>query len=176
MLAELFTQIHRALTFLGESYEECAGMGATLSLCWFTPGWMYFGHVGDSRIYYLPAAGGIKQLSEDDTLRRLALPQRQDQRARGAQPSRARLSSKRRSARGIVRRPAGRRASACESGDMFLLCTDGVIDGLFDSGIADCIRAPEPADAALSPAQRLVKAALERSGRDNTTAIVVEVL
>jgi len=31
-------------------------MQATLSLCWFTPGWMYFGHIGDSRIYYLPAA------------------------------------------------------------------------------------------------------------------------
>jgi serine/threonine protein phosphatase PrpC len=27
----------------GRSYEECAGMGATLSLCWFTPEWLYFG-------------------------------------------------------------------------------------------------------------------------------------
>src|SRR5258706_7275109 len=45
VLEELFDQIHRALTFLGDSYEECAGMGATLSLCWFTPGWMDFGHI-----------------------------------------------------------------------------------------------------------------------------------
>ena len=40
-------------------------MGATLSLGWFTPEWMYFAHLGDSRIYYLPAAGGITQVSHD---------------------------------------------------------------------------------------------------------------
>ena len=45
VLAELFAQIHRAMSYLGECYEECRGMGATLSLCWFTPGWMYFAHV-----------------------------------------------------------------------------------------------------------------------------------
>ena len=68
VLTELFGQIHRALVYVGNSYEECSGMEATLSLCWFTPGWMYFGHIGDSRIYYLPAqGGGIKQLSHDDT-------------------------------------------------------------------------------------------------------------
>jgi protein phosphatase len=52
VLAEIFDQIHRALVFVGDSYGECAGMEATLSLCWFTPAWMYFAHIGDSRIYY----------------------------------------------------------------------------------------------------------------------------
>ena len=33
-------------------------MGATLSLGWFTPGWMYFSHIGDSRIYHCPRGGG----------------------------------------------------------------------------------------------------------------------
>ena len=40
----------------------------TLSLSWFTPGRMYFGHIGDSRIYYLASrTGALKQLSQDDT-------------------------------------------------------------------------------------------------------------
>ena len=61
-------EIHGALAYMGQSYEECTGMETTLSLCWFTPGRMYFGHIGDSRIYYLPAqAEAIKQLSHDDT-------------------------------------------------------------------------------------------------------------
>jgi serine/threonine protein phosphatase PrpC len=46
--------MHGALLHLGNSYEECRGMGATLSLAWFTPGWVYWAHVGDSRIYYIP--------------------------------------------------------------------------------------------------------------------------
>ena len=64
VLEELFDQIHKALLFLGGSYEECAGMGATLSLCWFAPGWMYFGHIGDSRIYYLPVGRGGDQAGD----------------------------------------------------------------------------------------------------------------
>ena len=68
VLTELFTQIHRALVFVGGSYEECEGMQTTLSLGWFTPGWMYFGHIGDSRIYHLPRRKKeIKQLTHDDT-------------------------------------------------------------------------------------------------------------
>src|SRR5580693_773031 len=42
VLTELYAQIHRALVYLGNSYDECAGMETTMSLCWFTPGWMYF--------------------------------------------------------------------------------------------------------------------------------------
>ncbi|HEX9782745.1 MAG TPA: protein phosphatase 2C domain-containing protein, partial [Opitutaceae bacterium] len=57
LLNEVFVSIHKDLIKLGWSYQECVSMGTTLSLCWFTPEWMYFGHVGDSRIYYLPASG-----------------------------------------------------------------------------------------------------------------------
>ena len=68
VLTELFIQVHRALAYLGSSYEECAGMQTTMSLGWFTPGWMYFGHIGDSRIYHLPKRKKtIKQLTQDDT-------------------------------------------------------------------------------------------------------------
>src|SRR5580698_4534646 len=40
VLEELFAHVHAELVKLGRSYEECAGMEATLSLCWFTPGRM----------------------------------------------------------------------------------------------------------------------------------------
>ena len=65
VLTELFLSIHADLLKLGSSYDECSGMGATLSLGWFTPEWMYFAHLGDSRIYYLPHSGGLTQLTHD---------------------------------------------------------------------------------------------------------------
>ena len=67
LLQVLFREIHKALVYLGRSYEECRGMETTLSLCWFAPGLLHFAHVGDSRIYHLPVTGGIRQLTEDDT-------------------------------------------------------------------------------------------------------------
>lgn len=171
VLTELFHDVHRALLFLGGSYEECAGMGATLSLCWFTPGWMYSAHIGDSRIYYLPAAGGLKQITQDDThvgwlYRNGKISEREARNHHGKNSLQKALGA----GHQFVDPQLG--AVAWEPGDRFLLCSDGVVDGLFDSQIEDHLR-NAPADA--NPAQYLVAAAVESSGRDNATAVTVEI-
>jgi len=173
VLEELFDQVHRALTYVGGSYEECLGMQTTLSLCWFTPGWMYFGHIGDSRIYSLPAGGGgIKQLSHDDThvgwlFRNGKINERE---ARG-HPRRNALQKALGGSNQFVDPQVG--AVAYEPGDTFLLCTDGLIEGLYNDQLAELLHAP--AGTGASPAQALVEASLARDGRDNTTALVVQV-
>ncbi len=174
VLEELFEQIHQSLLYLGSSYEECAGMGATLSLAWFTPGWMYFAHIGDSRIYFLPAEGGMRQITHDDTYVGWLFRQGQmNERQARDHPRRNVLQKALGAGHQFVEPHVG--AVACEPGDLFLLCTDGLIEGLFDAQLLERLRQPDPAEAALTPALRLVTASLERSGRDNTTALVVEV-
>jgi len=176
VMEELFDQIHRALTFLGASDQECAGMGATLSLCWFAPGWMYFGHVGDSRIYYLPAKeSGLRQISHDDTHVGWLFRQGQiSEREAREHPRRTALQKALGAGNQFVDPQVG--AVAYERGDRFLLCTDGLVDGLFDSQLADLILCPTPGEAKLPPARRLVELAVEKAGRDNTTALIIEVL
>jgi len=176
IFSELFDQVHRALTFLGSSDEEVHGMQATLSLCWFRPGWMHFGHIGDGRIYYLPASGKeIKQLTHDDThvgwlYRTGQITERQAR----EHPRRTALQKALGGGNQFIDPQVG--AVAYEPGDLFLLCTDGLIDGLFDSQIYDLLRHPDAIEAAATPAQRLVEASLARAGRDNTTAVVIEML
>lgn len=174
VLAELFDQIHRALLYLGGSYEECEGMGATLSVCWFTPGTMYFGHIGDSRIYYLPAReGGIRQVSHDDThVGWLFRNAKINEREARTHPRRNVLQRALGAGHQFVEPQVG--AVAYGPGDLFLLCTDGVVEGLFDSQLHDHLREPENAASAVNPARRLVHAAVGHSGRDNTTALVIE--
>jgi PPM family protein phosphatase len=176
VLEELFDQIHRALAFVGGSYQECAGMEATLSLCWFTPGWLYFGHVGDSRIYYLPArAGAIKQLSHDDTHVGWLLRQgRLNEREARAHPRRNVLQKALGGANQFVDPQAG--AVAHEAGDIFLLCSDGLVEGLHDQDLTEHLRAAESAGAEAGPARRLVEASLAKGTRDNVTALVIEVI
>ena len=173
VLPELFQQIHRALTHLSECYEECSGMGATLTLGWFTPGWMYFAHVGDSRLYYLPAAGGLKQLSHDDTHVGWLFRNGQiNEREARTHPRRNVLQKALGAGNQFVDPQLG--AVGFEPGDRFVLCTDGVTDGLYDHHIEALLRAPSPAEAELTPAHRLVQSAVAQSGRDNATALVVE--
>lgn len=175
VLAELFDQIHRALAYVGSCYEECHGMEATLSLCWFAPGWMYFGHIGDSRIYYLPAKSDqIKQLSHDDThVGWLYRNGKINEREARTHPRRNVLQKALGGGNQFVEPQVG--AVGYEPGDIFLLCTDGLTEGLYDHHLVDLLRPSDSAAADDNPAQRLVEASLTNSGRDNTTALVIQV-
>jgi len=172
VLLALFAEINKALTYLGASYDECHGMGATLSLCWFTPDWMYFGHIGDSRIYYLPAhdAGEkIKQLSEDDThvgwLQRTGAI---NEREAKNHPRRNLLQKALGAGHQFVTPQVG--AVGYAPGDRFLICSDGVTDALFNQQIPDVLAEK---DTSYSSAKYLVEESVSRSGRDNTTAVIV---
>ena len=171
VLAELVSAIHRDLMQMGFSYEECAGMGATLSLAWFTPAWMFFAHVGDSRIYYLPGDGPLKQVTHDHShvgwLRRKGDLNEREARTH---PRRNALNQALGAGHQFVDPHIG--AVGYQPGDRFLICSDGLTDGLWDRQLEEILRTTAPGD---SIAKRLVEEAVQNSGRDNTTAVVIEV-
>lgn len=172
-LDDLFDGIHRQLTVLGESYEEGKNMGATLSLIWVVDGRVFFGHIGDSRIYKLSRTGSFQQVTEDHThvgwLRRQG--ELNEREARN-HPRKNVLSQSLGSGNRYVNPQVGE--IVCEPGDRLILCTDGVTDGLWDRAIKDLILEPNPRESELAPSPRLVHAALAEGSRDNATALVVE--
>ena len=174
ILTELFNEIHEALTYVGGSYSECVGMEATLSMCWFTPRWMYFAHIGDSRIYYVPARSReLKRLSQDDThVDWLFRTGQINEREARCHPRRNVLQKALGGDNQFVDPQLG--AVAYAPGDAFLICSDGLVDGLYDSQICDVLHRSETLDAGINPARQLVKEALEKDGRDNITALVIQ--
>ena len=174
VLSELFDQIHAELTHMGFCYEELRGMGATLSLCWVRPGWLYFAHVGDSRIYHLPNDGGINQVSHDHT--HVGWMYRDGQLNEKAARSHA--------GRNALQQVLGGKnqnlspqfgAIGYEPGDRFLICSDGLVEGLFNRGMERIIRNPAP-HLKGTPAEMLVTEAVQTDGKDNTTAVVFEMV
>ncbi len=176
VLTELFGEVHKALVYLGASYEECDGMEATLTLCWFTPGWMHFGHIGDSRLYYLPAKEDkIKQLSHDDThVGWLFRNGKINEREARTHPRRNVLQKALGGGNQFVDPQLG--SVGYESGDIFLLCTDGLVEGLYDHHVVEILHDAKTGRSRVDRAQQLVKEAVEKSGRDNTTALVIEIV
>jgi protein phosphatase len=157
---------------MGQAYEELGGMGATLSLCWVRPNWVYFAHVGDSRIYHLPAAGGIQQVSHDHT--HVGWQQREGKLSE--------LQARSHPGRNSLQQVLGGKtqnlgpqfgAIGYEPGDAFLICSDGLVEGLWNSGMKRLIRNPPPG-APADVAERLVAEAVRTDGQDNTTALVFE--
>lgn len=175
LLVQLFSEIHSDLLQLGFSYEECAGMGCTLSLCWLTPEWTYFGHIGDSRIYYLPAAGGLNQVTHDHTfVGKLRRTGQFNERQARTDPRRNALQQALGAGNQFIDPQIG--AVGHHPGDRFLICSDGIVDGLWDREIQEIVRTSATARPDISIAKNLVDTAVQNSGRDNTTAIVIECL
>ena len=175
ILTELYLQTHRALVYLGRSYEECAGMETTLSLCWFRPGWMYYAHIGDSRIYHLPRhATSLKQLSEDDTYVGWLFRQgKLNEREARTHPQRNVLQKALGGGNQFVDPQVG--ALACQPGDTFLLCSDGLSEGLYQHQLLDLLQPPAARGKKTEIADQLVRHAVQNDGRDNTTALVIQV-
>lgn len=189
VLNAVFGEIHRALAYLGGSYDECRGMETTLSLAWFSPGWMWHAHVGDSRIYYRPHGDAVlKQLTEDDThvgwLLRTGQISAWEARTH---PRRHVLQKALGGGNQFVTPQIGR--VPCQAGDRFLLCTDGLFQGLTEARLEEMISAPAPVAASstrraaardsaqeFNRARTLVQTSVAEDGRDNTTALVVEVV
>lgn len=168
VLGELFDAIHGELNKLGRFYEECRNMGATLSLCWFTPEWMFFGHIGDSRVYYLPKDGPMKQLTDDHTFpgwqRRQGMINEREARMH---PRKNVLNKSLGAGHQLVEPHVG--AVGFEPGDKFLICSDGLVDGLWDKRIESLAR------EANCDAPRLIREALDGGSRDNVTALLIEI-
>ncbi len=173
LLREVVDGIHGEMRRMAFHYEECRGMGATLSLCWISPGRMVFAHVGDSRIYYLPIRRPRRQLSEDHSyVGRLFLKGQLNEREARNHPQRHVLDMSLGGNHEKVTPQLGFVVPI--PADTFVLTTDGVQDGVFDNNLENMIRTPSHLICDLPPAERLVREALTASGRDNITAVVVE--
>jgi serine/threonine protein phosphatase PrpC len=144
-------------------------MGSTLSALLLRDGRAIVGHVGDSRVYRLRGEQFI-QMTRDHSLYEEML-------AKGV-PN---LGPREEFPYGnIITQALGTRTGAVPdilsdhvvSGDIYLLCTDGLTGALPDS-LMSLILQSLPLDEAC---ERLVKEAYSRGSQDNITAVLVRVL
>ena len=145
------------------------GMGCTAELLAFSSAGFIIGHMGDSRTYRL-RQGNLKQLTKDHSLV-------QEQIDKGLiTPEQARHHSM----RNIILRAVGVRPEPVLdtlrgpvfSGDIFLLCSDGLTDMVDDIDIATILGSGEDLQ---SKVDRLVESAKQAGGKDNVTVLLSEI-
>ncbi|MDE0570101.1 MAG: protein phosphatase 2C domain-containing protein [Verrucomicrobiales bacterium] len=172
VLNELYQSINSEMIKFADAYPECKGMGATLSMCWLLPDRLLLSHIGDSRIYrYREEEAGessLIQLTEDDT--RVAAMLRagkiSEYEARN-HPMKNMLNKALGAGNQFVDPQV--KEMKFDSGDRFLICSDGVTDGILDSELEELMRNG-------SDSGSIVECAVRVSGRDNATAIIIDIL
>lgn len=145
-----------------------AGMGTTLSALLVSPRGAVLAQVGDSRIYRIRDARA-EQLTEDHTLVNWQLRQGliSEEEARRSRQ------------RNVITRAVGNREyvqvdlieTDIALGDQFLLCSDGLHGYLHPAEIPEYVK-----PGGQAAVDNLVRLANERGGKDNITAVLVEVV
>jgi len=152
---------------IAELDREKTGMGTTITAALGVGGSLITGQVGDSRIYQI-RDGKAVQITEDHTLIAWQIKQGL------ISADEARTSPH----RNVITRAVGNRdyvevdtsVVAVEAGDRYLLCSDGLHGYLQDDEIPDL--AALGGDEAV---EQFVELANSRGGRDNITAILLEI-
>jgi protein phosphatase len=157
---------NREIFELAQGDSSRSGMGTTLTAALLHGDEISFGHVGDSRAYVF-RDGRLRQITNDhslvEELRRQGKLTR-DQAAEHPQ-------------RSVITRALGPEPTvdvdtvtfSARPGDVFLLCSDGLTTMLDDEDVAAVLDRGEDLERT---AQRLVRAANERGGRDNITVVL----
>jgi PPM family protein phosphatase len=169
--------IHLALQVADEAIKRKAtepdfeGMGATLSLlCFVGTEAAYWGQAGDSRVYVC-RRGELRQISRDHSpVGRLRQDGRITEEEARRHPQRNQIDQSLGDPIKPFQPDVG--AEQLRPGDVFLVCSDGLSDGLFDREIKQLLAGVRSAGDVRPAVQQLVARAKEASGRDNITAIV----
>jgi PPM family protein phosphatase len=169
-ISDLIQEANRRVYDRSSSDPNTSGMGTTITVALVEDDQVAFGHVGDSRAYLIRNAQ-MEQLTEDHSLVNELL------KTGKLSPEEAETHPQ----RSVITRALGTDPDVdvdtfsvrAETGDLFLLCSDGLTDMVSEESILDVVeRNRQDIDGAL---RALVKAANRGGGQDNITVVAFEI-
>jgi protein phosphatase len=170
LMAELVENANRAIFQTAQRNRDLHGMGTTLSALIIREDRWYLSHVGDSRIYQW-RDGVLTQLSHDHTMiDELIRMGRFDKDDIADDPMLHRLLLYLGSESAVTPQ---QQEGAVNSGDRYLLCSDGLTDLLSEKEIGDHFYTKKPQKIADQLIERALRS--DKSNIDNITALVIAV-
>lgn len=167
LLQDALFQANYAIVKEQQLHPELGDMGTTVVVLIFRGDEPWCAHVGDSRLYRFRSAK-LEQITEDHTWVARGL------KAGHLKPEEARVHP----LRHVLSQCLGReeldeidvQPVQVQSGDRFLLCSDGLTEELSDPSITSVLKSIRASDQA---AKKLVDEAKDKGGRDNITVVLV---
>jgi protein phosphatase len=169
-IVSLIQEANRRVYDRSNRDPSASGMGTTMTVALVEDGQVSFGHVGDSRAYLI-RDGAMEQLTEDHSLVAELM------RSGKLSPEEAETHPQ----RSVITRALGTDPDvdvdtftiAAQTGDVFLLCSDGLTTMVSNQSILDLVeRHRGDMDKAL---RALVSAANKGGGEDNITVVAFEI-
>jgi PPM family protein phosphatase len=169
-ISDLIQEANRRVYDRSSTDPNTSGMGTTITVALVENGNVAFGHVGDSRAYLI-RDGRMEQVTEDHSLvNELMKSGKLSREEAETHPQRSVIT------RALGTDPdvdADTFTIEAKSGDVFLLCSDGLTDMVGEREILELVELNRlDIDAAL---KSLVRAANRSGGEDNITVVAFEI-
>ena len=166
--------LHANVLRTSQGRPSVSDMGATVVCGWFCKNQLHFGHVGDSRLYRF-RNGKLKQLTKDHSfVGKLMQKGKLNEREARLHPRRNVLTQAIGAGCQFIHPEVG--SHNVEAGDWYMICSDGIIDGLWDNHIEQEFLMAEVANSSAKKlAKTMLNRAYEAAGRDDTTLFVIRV-
>ncbi len=168
VLTDWVQNVHSEVLAMVDERPELQGMGTTLVLAYIKKPFLYWAHVGDSRLY-LFRDGNLIRTTEDHTVpgRLLVSGDISEEMAR-VHPMRNLLLR----CVGCKRCDPDAGSFALKASDIVLLCSDGLYGEAKPEEIAAVLRSDKPLGV---KCQELIDRSLAAGGSDNITAVAAHV-
>jgi PPM family protein phosphatase len=169
-LSEAFQTAHKRIKDYAESHPALHGMGTTCTAVVLIDHFLYYAHVGDSRLY-LSQHATIYRITRDQTyVGRLVEQGIINPDEAGSHPQRNILTGALGAGQDVAPE-SPQQPISLEQGDVLILCTDGLWSLVSESEMKTALNA----DTLQGACQNLIKLAKDRGGPDNITVQMVRV-
>ncbi|MCE5286645.1 MAG: Stp1/IreP family PP2C-type Ser/Thr phosphatase [Pelosinus sp.] len=167
LLEQAINKANLLIYQMSQHKQECHGMGTTITAAYVEGNTVYFGHVGDSRMYLIHAEN-MRQITEDHSLVwELVKSGNITREEASVHPQRNMLT------RALGTSPAVKidtGAFTWDAGDKLLLCSDGLTNMMSEQAIFEQVRALHDSMVL----DKLVEQAKAAGGHDNITVILAQ--
>lgn len=171
-IGESIDKANAAILSEAQAHPELTGMGSTCVLLIVRDGKVYYGHVGDSRIY-LVRSHKIVQLTKDHSFVQILVDSGEITKEQAEHHPRKNEITNALGLKGMKPATVCEDALIPEAGDCYLLCSDG-LSGMVDDRSICKVVSRQGEMRAQARVDRLVELANENGGVDNITAQLVE--
>lgn len=169
LLKQAIVQSNTAVYQLSLSKEEFAGMGTTVTAAYVEGNTLYWGHVGDSRIYLL-RNGELSQITNDHSLVWELVQSGNITKEEAKSHPKRNMLTRAVGTSCLIKIDTG--AMALEAEDIILLCTDGLTNMVSEQEMYSILTNQE--DDLEGIVNQLVVNAKNAGGADNITAILLK--
>jgi PPM family protein phosphatase len=164
VLAMAFSEANRAIIDYASRHPECKGMGTTCTVFVFRDGKAWLAHIGDSRAYLL-RKDRLMQLSEDQTLVAKMISEGSIPKEESSHSPVQNVILQALGAMSEIKPMIASSGIPLQSGDVLILCSDGLFNMVPDTTIAEIAGRLPPQEAC----DALIEAALAQGGHDNAS-------